>query len=190
MKHKVKNHKQRETDFSNPSDYFYPTGDAFIPCFFLGIMLIGFSVLMLATNWRDVKGLFVDINSWKASPGIITQSYLRPGRNSKSVSTLVAEVRYTYDVGGQRYNGDRICFNDTSSNQFTKGVAESYVHKYPVGKLVNVYYMPQEPDFSVLEPYNKGFNGFFTHCIFGIIGFALIITGAIFDYYGADPKRS
>ena len=60
----------------------------------------------------------------------------------------VAIVRYRYFVGSHQYEGDRPTFIRDGNYYWAKSV----VARYPVGRTVNVYYRPDDPSDSVLEP--------------------------------------
>ena len=60
-------------------------------------------------------------------------------------------MRYRYVVGGRERTGDRVCFGDGLGVSW-RSSAERRAGRYPVGRKVSVFYDPEEPDVSVLEP--------------------------------------
>ena len=61
-----------------------------------------------------------------------------------------AKVFYAYQVKGTAYSGDRVAYGDYGASNPSH--AQDIVNRYPVGKRVPVYYMPDEPKECVLEP--------------------------------------
>jgi hypothetical protein len=77
----------------------------------------------------------------------------RVDRSWRTDSPTVPHVRYSYKVGKKGYQGNRVAFGDVV------GVAEvkRVMRRFPAGKEVPVYYEPDNPANSVLEPgYGKG----------------------------------
>ena len=61
-------------------------------------------------------------------------------------SALVAEVAYSYPVGGSFYSGHSdVVFRDEAE-------AWNYVDRHRKGNPVRVYYDPQNPEHSMIEP--------------------------------------
>jgi hypothetical protein len=61
-------------------------------------------------------------------------------------SALVAEVGYSYSVGGSYYAGHRTrAFRDEAE-------AWNYLDGYQKGNEVRIYYDPENPDDSIMEP--------------------------------------
>jgi len=58
---------------------------------------------------------------------------------------------YRYQVDGVPFRGSRISFGPPFNPQAFQRALVTY-HQYPPGKAVTVYYDPQHPDRSVLEP--------------------------------------
>lgn len=111
----------------------------------IGVILGGFLL------WQVLKGL--KAKNWPTVPGRVLAS-----RVTTSVSyddghrstTYGAEVSYHFEVDGLEYTGDRRSFADYSSSSIRR--AEKIVAKYMPGTEVTVYYRPDEPEESVLEP--------------------------------------
>ena len=60
-------------------------------------------------------------------------------------------VRYKYSVSNRAFTGERICFGLDGMFAGYK-FAQRYTQRYPVGSPVAVYYDPEQPSQSVLEP--------------------------------------
>jgi len=59
------------------------------------------------------------------------------------------EIKYTYEVGGKVYAGERISFGLLITDL---NPANAAVSKYPAGSEVKVTYDPSNPSVAVLEP--------------------------------------
>lgn len=64
-------------------------------------------------------------------------------------SSYVPEIKYTYSVMGNAYQGSHIGFGVTMSGWLSS--AEKVVARYPEGATRTVYYNPQKPAQAVLE---------------------------------------
>lgn len=84
---------------------------------------------------------------WPSVPGRITSSKTEMvvGRHGSSG----ADIRYTYSVGGARFNGSRLEVVDYSANT---SYASDAVAEFPEGAEVPVHYDPARPGNSVLRP--------------------------------------
>lgn len=93
-------------------------------------------------------------NSWPSTSGIVTSSTVKEAEENSSHRSakpaVAASVRYSYQVDGAIYHNDTVRFgNSFSARAF--GTAEATVKRHPRGP-ATVYYDPQDPDNSVLEP--------------------------------------
>ena len=150
---------------------------------------IGFWVLilvgMIAFNMvalSMMKGW--DSKSWSSTNGTIVSSKVKTiTTRSTSTSTTprkkrtryFPEIHYKYQVDGKEYSGDRLAFG--FSNR-PKEESKNIVERYPAGAHVPVYYDPDNPEESVLEPGVYALN--WLGIVFGIgaIGFAYLIRSA------------
>ena len=109
-------------------------------------------------------------------PGLITESKVESWEDSDGDRSYAPSVTYQYKVNRIRYNGDRISFGDHAGG--SSSLAKSLVHRYRAGREVHVYYDPDRPDRSVLEPGQTlgtllplAFGGLFL-----VVGFLLVFT--------------
>jgi len=80
--------------------------------------------------------------------GTVNASYLerrRSGSNNSSVNYPV--VQYSYQIGGQLYQGSKIA----PGMEVGGTGAGKVVNRYPAGAQVMVFYNPQNPSEAVLE---------------------------------------
>ena len=119
-----------------------------IPSFFIltgaGLLFIGVRTLRRATA----------SNAWPTADGMIQRSSVRTqsGSSISDPASFYAEVLYDYTVGGATFSGNRIAF--AKSGGF-RSSARRILNTYPKGKEVTVYYAPDDPEISVLEPGKK-----------------------------------
>lgn len=84
-------------------------------------------------------------DSWPYVEGFILESYIEKSR-SDGKYRYKAKINYSYEINGNKYQGNRVSFGDV----VTKGYAEKIIEKYPVGQSVNVYYDPNKSSKSTL----------------------------------------
>ena len=102
--------------------------------------------------WQLLKGM--KAKNWPTAPGKVVDSQItrdvsRDSDGDRSV-TYGADIRYTYEVDGYEYSGDRRSFADYSSSNRRR--AEKIVARFSPGADVAVYYSPDDPEKCVLEP--------------------------------------
>jgi hypothetical protein len=122
------------------------------PAFFkhkVALLLLGAFIVFMSVS---LPKFFREIRSarWPSAAGVITQSALREAY-VKSFSGFIPEVQYRYTVAGREFTGSQITFH-LSQSIHTKDFAESCLKDYPTGKVVSVYYEPEAPGVSVLQP--------------------------------------
>jgi len=88
--------------------------------------------------------------SWPAAEGKITISGVSHSTDSDGADSYSPEITYTYTVNNVSQTNKTIKFGENSYSSRKK--AEGIANSYPVGKNVTVYYDPEKPARSVLEP--------------------------------------
>ncbi len=147
----------------------------FLPWFFL----------ILVVRWHDVKGShFTDIRSLATTQGTIIHA--ETDRHSGRYGTSYHyHIEYEFYVGTERFRSDEVTFAGTGSKD--PEFAKSYVERYPVGRDVTVYYNPNTPSFSVLEPRVRGnFTWLFASII---IGTAIVLGLVVHHYFKRFSQR-
>jgi hypothetical protein len=136
---------------------------------------------------RLVRG--IRSSSWPSVGGIITSSDVRewyeegaqgPESYTRGSTQYEADITYIYIVENSKYCSKRI---DTSFRGENRGLNRSYSisKRYYSGKQVQVYYDPNNPRISVLEPGFKLNPEFFIYP-FGIllsVGLAIFLLPRI-----------
>ncbi|MCX7981749.1 MAG: DUF3592 domain-containing protein [Syntrophales bacterium] len=107
---------------------------------------------------------------WPFSPGRIISSEIQTSKETGEAPSYYAHILYEYEVGGKRYQGDRVYFGEYGSGSMTS--AKELVERYPVGKSVVVYYNAKQPERAVLE---RGAR---------FATFVLILIGIVFGMIG------
>jgi hypothetical protein len=115
--------------------------------------------------------------TWPTTTRLIKHSEVvyQESHDSRS-GTYKAVVLYEYTVSGNKYNNDLVAYGENGSSDIS--YQNDIANKYQEGEEVTVYYSPQDPKESVLEP---GINGG-TWMMPGI-GFIFFCCGAFMLYY-------
>ena len=143
-------------------------GKATIVLFIMGIagaaltIFLGIPMMMSA----------FESSGWPSAEGVITVSEFTTNRDSDNGSvTHGANVAYDYTVNGTLHTGSNVHFGQYGSSDPSYG--RGIVNRYPVGKRVGVYYDPDDPSTSVLEP-GAGWSSFMVSgigALFALVGF-------------------
>jgi hypothetical protein len=116
---------------------------------YLLISLVGLSALISAMRSRRQADASL---AWPGVQGKVIESSLKTHYSTDvdghQTTSHTAVVRYTYSVMGKEYIGDRVAFGVKTSN---RNPATEVINRYPVDKLVMVYYNPEKPEQAVLE---------------------------------------
>ncbi|MBI2122008.1 MAG: DUF3592 domain-containing protein [Candidatus Sungbacteria bacterium] len=110
--------------------------------------------------------------SWPAVEGVIKISEFTTNRDRDDGGvTYGASIVYDYTVKGTVYSGSNVHFGQYSTSDPSYG--RGLVNRYPVGEQINVYYDPNDPSISVLEP-GAGWSSFMVvgiGALFTLLGF-------------------
>lgn len=112
-------------------------------------VLGGYGALSFA--WTDLQawwGYFAS-RRWPAARGRIDQATITAIRTHRAIR-YVPEVRYTFQLAGQTYVGERLTFMSWSEWMMQEE-AERALAPYPPGAAVEVRYDPRRPQNAVLE---------------------------------------
>ncbi|HKY55001.1 MAG TPA: DUF3592 domain-containing protein [Anaerolineales bacterium] len=87
------------------------------------------------------------VSQWPSTMGTVNSSYLERRSSSEGGSTNYPVVHYSYQVGGQSYQGTKLAPGpEVGGTGAGKAVA-----RYPEGAQVMVFYNPENPSDAVLE---------------------------------------
>ena len=88
--------------------------------------------------------------AWPTAEGRVTKSEVTLSTDAEGADSYSPEVTYTYTVDSTSHTNDTIKFGENAYGSRKK--AEGIAANYPVGRNVTVYYDPEQPGRSVLEP--------------------------------------
>lgn len=113
---------------------------------------LAFLALMAWVIWGDFEAAERSRRSltWPSVPGVIVSSSYEPSRGGKVMRSCRAWFRYRYEVGGHAL------VNGTSRLGSSCRALEDEVASYPPGREVLVYYDPDDPSDTVLNPHEHG----------------------------------
>lgn len=139
-----------------------------------------FIVIGLWMSWRGIGNIRVasETNHWQQTVGIITRSEISNDSNHDG-TTYEPRIDYTYTVNGIQYQGGTIYIGDRA-NTSDISYAQRFVSKYSINQQVSIYYKPNHPQRSVLEPGVK--KATFIELAFGIISAFAGISFYIMDW--------
>jgi len=108
--------------------------------------------------------------SWPTADGIVTRSQVSHSTDAEGGDSYQPQVTYKYSANNSTYENNTIKFGENSYSSRRK--ADEIAANYPIGKSVAVYYDPEKPDRSVLEPgVSAG-----SYIVIGIGVFFILIT--------------
>ena len=111
----------------------------------LPMLLIGVGIVWYA---RRSRAQIEASKGWPTVQGIVASSSCQ--RRLTDADVYFAAVNFTYQVSGRDYQGNRLSFGgkvEGNQDEMNKFVAE-----YPAGKIIPVYYDPQNPAVALLRP--------------------------------------
>jgi len=106
-------------------------------------IVLGFDAFIIYSMVR--QGATAD---WPSTTGRVLRSEIA-SHDDGDGTTYSAEIEYEYEVGGRRYESDRIRFAGFTSTS-DRDFVERTVSRAPVGGSVPVYYNPEDPSEAVL----------------------------------------
>jgi hypothetical protein len=143
------------------------------------IITLSICALLGFHYYRTVAVAFFYSPGWPKARGNVIKSYVRRAvTTGGSNVNVMPEVVYIYSVDGVDYRGNRIFFlEDGTGSSWSQKKAE----KYKVEQQIEVYYNPQDPSISVLEP-GGSIKGIFLSGAFHfiLIGALLVLVFACF----------
>lgn len=115
--------------------------------FYLLFLAIGLTISVVGLRGCYYAGASMQ---WPSARGVVTESRIGRSRGGNR-TTYAPEVRYSYEVEGHGFTGERIYFSgiDLSSDH---AYALEITDRFAVGREVRVYYHPRDPALAVLLP--------------------------------------
>jgi len=134
----------------------------------MGIFLL-IGVLLTIWGWTILQNARAS-GSWPTADGIVTRSQVSHSTDAEGGDSYQPQVTYKYSANNTTYENNTIKFGENSYNSRRK--ADEIAGNYPVGKNVTIYYDPEKPDRSVLEPGVSAGN----YIVIGIGVFFILLT--------------
>ncbi len=117
---------------------------------FIGTLLIAGTLSVVSGLVALVSGL--RSRRWPCITGVVTISKAVSVRTKQNREPKWApQIRYQYTVNKTKLTGTSIRFGMEGLSAGRK-FAATYIDRYPVGKVVQVFYEPDRPENAVLEP--------------------------------------
>lgn len=120
----------------------------------VGLAAIAGAVLVYFRRKRSAALQAASVN-WPTVDGQISDANLHTFRDKDRHLNYMARVWHTYAVAGTSYTVEKISWGGQGYSRVSTP-AQEVLDKYPVGSTVKVYYNPQKPKQSVLNPHEKG----------------------------------
>ncbi|MEW4455147.1 DUF3592 domain-containing protein [Bremerella sp. JC817] len=144
----------------------------YVKVLFFALVLIG--VAILSYGMIDVVQGY-SAEKWPTAKGDIVDARLRSFASGKGGTRFEAKVKYTYQVNGANYEGERIGFGYGVTD--SQELPQKIVNKLKSGKQVEVRYNPKRPEDSALIP--GVFSGVRFNILAGILWIVFSLGGAI-----------
>ena len=124
---------------------------ALVRLFPLGFLLVGGFILFFGV--RDLIRSYQS-RKWPTVKGVIVKSCVASqiikNSDGDSSTNYFADVQYEYSVNGDVYLGDKVSFGNYGSGESSQAV--EIVADHPLDHSVLVYFMPDHPETSCLQP--------------------------------------
>lgn len=120
-------------------------------------------------GWSILQNARASAN-WPTAEGEIIASEVTRSSDSEGGDSYSPEVTYRYTVENQQHESYTIKFGENSYSSRRR--AETIAETYPVGRDVTVYYDPEQPGRSVLEPGVTGGS----YIVLGVGVFFVVLT--------------
>lgn len=125
-----------------------------------GLALCSISLIAIMSAWyvnfdAERTAFFTPWGPYEQTMGVIISSTVKHktvswGQGSRRFQCYA--IKYRYTIGGTPYDSDRITFAHPCTNLTDNKFIQEYLNKYPVGRVVSVFYKVSSPSFAVLEP--------------------------------------
>jgi hypothetical protein len=141
---------------------------------FLASIFVLIGLVIACFGWQDIFQAQAS-QLWQPADGIIVSSDLGVRTNDDGATLYSADIHYTYQVSGRELKNDRVFFGQLSTSD--RQPIFDILLKYEQGDEVIVYYNPDDPVQSVLEPGVHGVTWFLPALGTGFAVLGLIFVG-------------
>ncbi len=131
-------------------------------------LLIAWGAITLVTSIAMVAVELVSARaaeSWPTTQGRIEASNVRTvhfRRGLGGYDRYEPHVEYSYSVGGRAYRSARVLIGSRAMYQSFEMASADLARDYPVGRMVRVFYKPDDPAEAILEQDNLIWGPFIT----------------------------
>jgi hypothetical protein len=132
------------------------------------LILVAFGLVIFAIGFY-IKVTMGNSPNWPTTKGLINISKIEKNTNSDRTSYR-HKFNYTFNIEGKEHTGHLLSYK--SKDMLDLNVHQELLNEYPEGKKVIVYYNPNKPKFSIIEPG------------VGIVPQILISVGVVFSLIG------
>ncbi|GGB79286.1 hypothetical protein GCM10011352_01180 [Marinobacterium zhoushanense] len=115
----------------------------------LRILMLGIWLCFMAFS---VKKVFLGRASllWPKIPALVIASHIETKSVRNGLKFYAPIIEFKYKVNGISYTSSNFTYMGTSG--FTKKYAGKYTARYFVGKHINIFYNPRNPEMAVIIP--------------------------------------
>jgi len=139
---------------------------------FFGVFFVAGALMLWFLGIRPVMQVF-EARSWPEVPCTVTSSQVESHSDSDG-TTYSIDIRYTYEIGGETYPGDRYNFSIGSSSGYNS--KQKVVDRYPPGTETVCRVDPEDPTNSVID---VDFSAAYLWGLFGLPFFLVGLLGGL-----------
>jgi hypothetical protein len=155
--------------------------------------IIALSILLLmlfeAIFFYDesYKVFFLQKNDYLPTMGKIIKNKLYINHIVSSSKQLLM-VKYKYNIHGRDYHSTRIVAGGIARYMSDDEIS-GYYYQFPTGKVVDIYYLPENPSFSVLDPDNRHYTTLIVRFFIFLINIFLMLYGKYGTFHSLFEKK-
>ena len=140
------------------------------------------ALALFARGWTHYKKSLARVD-WPVAAGEIISSEVKASQ-SDNLSNYFPVIHYRYIVNMVEHESNVVRLSESVLVGTGRNLAQKRVDKYPAGQAVNVYYDPEQPEKSTLEP-EMSYSGFI---FYGVLGSGFLAAGLLAAYimYGVE----
>ena len=140
----------------------------------IGLVLFAAAIIVFFIRRHSAALQAASVN-WPTVEGKVTDAKIHAFRDKEKHMNYMGRVWFGYQVNGTNYSSEKISWGGRPYSPVTTG-AQQVLDRYPIGSPVQVYYNPQKPKQSVLEPHEKGGLSTLTWIMVACVILGLVFT--------------
>jgi hypothetical protein len=115
--------------------------------FLFALVLLGLGAGVTWYGWGELRKARQSVD-WPTTPGkVLSSEVVDAGEDNMQ---FAAAITYAYRVRGKTHKGDQVALGQWATSDVKP--VRRLVRQFPVGKVVPVYYNPEDPAEAVLKP--------------------------------------